>query len=206
METVTYFVFLDSKITTDGDRSHEIKRHLLLGRKAMTNLGSILKTRDVTLPTKDHSSQSYGFASSDVWMWDLDHKESLAPKSWCFWTVVLEKTLEIPLDCKEIKPVNIKGNQFWIFSGRTDVEAEAPILWPPDINSWLTGKDPDAGKDWRQKEKRATEDEMAGWHRWFNGHELGQTLRDGEGQGGLTCCSPWGRKESDVTWLPNNNK
>ena len=118
--------------------------------------------------------------------------------------VVLEKTVERPLDCKKIKPVNPKGDQPWIFFGKTDVETEAPILWPPDAKSWLTGKDPGAGKDWRQK-KRVTEDEVVEWHHPFNGHELGQTLGDGEGQGGLTCCSAWGCKESDMTWWLNNN-
>ena len=122
---------------------HEIKRHLLLGRKVMTNLDSILKSRDITLLTKVH--QSYGCSSSHVWMWELYHKESLALKNWCFWTVVLEKTLESPLDCKEIQPVRPKGSQSWIFIGRTD--AESPILWPPDVKNWLLRKDPDAGKD-----------------------------------------------------------
>ena len=192
METVTYFVFLDSKITTDGDCSHEIKRHLLLGRKAMTNLGSILKTREVTLPTKDHSSQSYGFASSHVWMWDLDHKESLAPKTWCFGIVVLEKTLDSPLNCKEIQQVNPKGNQSWIFIGRTDAEAETPILRLPHAKNWLIWKDPDAGKDWRWEEKGMAEDEMVGWHCQLNEHEFEQTLGDGERQGSLVCCSPRG--------------
>ena len=120
-------------------------------------------------------------------MWQLDHKEGWVPKKWCFQTVVLEKTLESPLDCKEIKPVNLKGDQPWIFIGRTD--AEVPILWPPDLKSWLIGKDSHAGKD-RRQEKRATEDEMVGWHHWFSEHELGQTLGDGEGQGNLGCCSP----------------
>ena len=124
MERVTDFIFLGSKITVHGDCSHETKRRLLLGRKAMTNLDSILKSRDITLPTKVHLCQSYGFSSSHVWMWELDHKESWVPKNWCFWTVVFEKTLESPLDCKEIKQVNPKGNQPWIFIGRTDAEAE----------------------------------------------------------------------------------
>ena len=136
-------------ITADGDCSHEIKRRLLLGRKAMTNLDSILKGRDY-FADKGTSSQSYGFSSSHVWMWELDHKESWMPKNWCFWTVVLEKTLESPLDCKEIYLISPKGNQRWIFIGRTDGEAEAPILWPPDAKSWLIRKDPDAGKDIRQ--------------------------------------------------------
>ena len=120
------------------------------------------------------SSQSYGFSSSHVWMWELGHKESWAPKNWCFWTVVLEKTLESPLDCKEIKLVNPKGNQSWIFIGKTD--AESPILWPTNVKNWLTGKDPDAGKDWRQEEKGMTVDKMVGWHQWLNGHEFEQVL------------------------------
>ena len=115
----------------------------------------------------------YGLSSSHIWMWDLDYKESWAPKNWCFWTVVLEKTLESPLDCKEIQPVHPKGDQSWVFIGRTDVEVETPILWPPDAMSWLIWKDPDAGKDWGQEEKGTIEDEMAGWHHWLNGHEFG---------------------------------
>ena len=121
---------------------------------------------------KGPSSQSYGFSSSHVWMWELDNKESWLPKNWCFWTVVLEKALESPLDCKEIQPVHPKGDQSWIFIGRTDTEAEAPILWPPDAKNWLIAKDPDAGKDWRQEERGMTEDEMVGWHHWLNGHEF----------------------------------
>ena len=122
---------------------------------------------------------------------ELDHKESWALKNWCFWTVVLEKTLESPLDCKEIQPVNPKGNQSWIFIGRTDAEAETPILWPPDTKNWLIWKDPDAGKDWRQEEKGMTENEMIGWLHWLYGHEFEQALGDGEGQGRLTCCCSW---------------
>ena len=121
---------------------------------------------------KDPSSQGYGFSSSHVWMWELDCEESWAPKNWCFWTVVLEKTLESPLDCKEIKPVHPKGNQSWIFIERTDTKAEAPLLWPPDVKSWLLGKDPDAGKDWWREEKGTTEDEMVGWHHQLDGHEF----------------------------------
>ena len=128
-------------------------------------------------------------------MWELDHKESWALKNWCFQIVVLEKTLESPLDCKEIKLVNPKGNQPWIFNGRTDAEAEASILWPPDVKSRLIGKDPEAGKDWGQEEKGVTEDEMVGWHHRLNGHEFEQTLRDSERQGSLMCCSPWGCKQ-----------
>ena len=148
---------------------------------------------------KGLQSQSYGFSSSHVWMWVLDHKECWALKNWCFWIVVLEKTVESALDYKEIKPVNPKGNQSWIFIGRTDAEAEAPTLWPHDAKSWLTGKkNSDAKKDWEQK-KGMTEDEMVGWHHWLNGHEPEQTLGDREGQGNLVCCSPWGHKESDST-------
>ena len=131
-------------------------------------------------------------------MWELDHKEGWAPKNWCFWTVVLEKTLESPLDCKEIKSLDPKGNQSWIFIGGTDAEAEVPILWPPDAKSQLIGKDPDAGQDWRQKEKGMTEDELVGWHHRHNGHEFKQAPGDGKGQGSLMCYSPWGRKELDT--------
>ena len=171
IETVRDFIFLGSRITADGDCSHEIKRHLLLGRKAMINLDSILKKQRYYFTDKGPCSQSYGFSSRCVWMWELDHKEIWAPKNWCFWTVVLEKTLETSLDCKEIQPVHPKGNQSWIFIGRTDAEPEAPILWPPDVKNWVIGKHPDAGKDWRQEEKGTTEDEMVGWHHHLNGHE-----------------------------------
>ena len=132
-------------------------------------------------------------------MWELDYKESWVPKNWSFWTIVLEKTFESPLDFKEIQPVNPKGNQSWIFIGRTDAEAETPVLWPPDVKNWLIGKDPDAGKDWRREEKGTTEEGMVGWHHWLNRHEFEQTPGDVEGQGSLVCCSPWGRKESDMT-------
>ena len=134
-------------------------------------------------------------------MWQLDCKQSWVPKNWCFWTVVLEKTLEGPLDCKEIKQVHPKGNQSWIFIGRTDAEPEAPVFWP-DGKNVLIGKDPDAGKDWRQEEKGMTEDEMVGRYHWLYRHEFEQALGDGDGQGSLACCSPWGRKDSDMTeWL-----
>ena len=159
MEAVAYCIFLISKITVDGDCSHEIKRHLLLGNKAMTNLDTILKSRDITLPTNVHI-QSYSFPSSHVRMWALDHKEGWVPKNWCFQTMKLEKTLERPLDSKKIKPVDPKGNQPWILIGRTAAEAEATILSASNEKSWLIWKDPDAGKDWRQKEKGTTEDEM----------------------------------------------
>ena len=164
------FIFPGSKITADGDCSHEIKRCLLLGRKVMTSLDSILKSRDITLPTKVCLVKAMVFPV--VWMWELDYKEGWVLKNWCFWTVVLEKTLESPLDCKEIQPVHPKGDRSWVFIGRTDVEAETPILWPPDEKSWLIGKDPNAGKDWGQEGKGMTEDEMAGWHHRLDGHEF----------------------------------
>ena len=171
METTTDCILGGgSKITADGDCSHEIKRRLLLGRKVMTNLDSILKSRDITLPTNVLDGQGYGFSSSHVWTWELDSKKAWVPKNYHFWTVVFEKTFESPLDFKEIKPVNPKGDQSWTFIGRTNVEAETPILWPPDAKNWLNGKEPDAGKDWRQKEKGMTEDEMVGWHHWLYGH------------------------------------
>jgi len=129
----------------------------------------------------------------------MDHKESRVLKNWFFWTVVLEKTLESPLDCKEIQPVHSKGDQSWTFIGRTDAEAETPILWSPDAKNWLIGKDPDAGKDWGQEEKGMTEDEMVGWHHQLDGCEFEQAPGVGDGQGSLSCCSPWGRKESDMT-------
>ena len=146
METVTDFISLGSKITSNGNCSHEIKRRLLLGRKVITNIDSLLKSRDITLP-QGSVSQSCGFSSSHVWMWELDYKESWAPKNWCFWTEVLEKTLESPLDCKESQPVHPKGDHSRVFIGRTDAETETPILWPPDVENWLIWKDPEAGKN-----------------------------------------------------------
>ena len=177
MGTVRDFILGGSKITADSDCSHEIKRRLFLGRKAMTNLDSILKSRHY-FADKGMSSQSYDFSNSHVWIWELSYKENWVPTNWCFWTVVLEKTLESPLDCKEIQPVSSKRNQSWIFIGRTD--AETPILWPPDAKNWLIGKDPDDGIDWRQEEKGMTEDEMVGWHHRLNGHEFEQTLGAGD--------------------------
>ena len=146
METVSDFILLASKITADGDFSHEIKRHLLLRRKVMTNLDSIEKQR-YYFANKGPSNQGYGFSSGHIWMWELDCEESWALNNWSFWTVVLEKTPESPLDCKEIQPVHPKGDQSWVFIGRTDAKAETPILWPPHVKSWLIGKDSDAGKD-----------------------------------------------------------
>ena len=174
-----------------------IKRCLFPGRKAMTDLDSILKSRDITLPTKVclvkatvfpvvmYGCESWTIKKAEHWRID-------AFELWWFW-----RRLESPWDCKEIKPVNPKGNQSWIFTGRTDAEAETPIFWPPDSKSWLTGKDPDAGRDWRQEEKETTEDELVGWHHWLDESE--QALGVGDGQGRLACCSPCGHKESDTT-------
>ena len=151
------------------------------------------------LTNKGPSSQGYGFSSSHVQMWELSHKEGWALKNWCFRTVMLDKTLESPLHCKEIQPVHPKGNQSWIFFGRTDAGAEAPILWPPDVKNWLIRKNPDAGEDWGQEEKGTIEDEMVGWHHQLDGHGFGWTPGVGDGQGGLACCDSWSRKESDTT-------
>ena len=182
-----YFLRLQNH--ADGNCSHEIKRHLLLGRKAMTNIDSILKSRDITLLTNVHLVKAMIFPIVHFFQ--------------CFWTVVLEKTLESPLDFKEVKPVNPKGNPFWIFVGRTDAQAEAPKLQPPDAKNCLIGKDADAGKDWRQEETGMTEDEMAGWHHQLDGHEFEQALGVGDGQGSLAC---WGHKELDTTEWLNWNK
>ena len=204
METVTDFIFLGSKITVDGDCSQEIKIRLLLGRKATTNVDRILNIRDIIFSDKGPYSQIYGFSSSRVQMWELDHQEGWVPKNWCF-QIVLEKTLDSPLDSKEIKPVNPKGNQPWIFIGRTDAEAEAPVLWPPDAKSHLIGKDPDTRKDWRQEDR--------GWQRirWLDGyhqldgHEFEQAPGVDDGHESLMCCSPWGCKESNMTdWTELN--
>ena len=164
-------------------------------KESMTNLDSIFKSRDITLPTK---VQGYDFSSGHVWMWELDCEESWAQKNGCFWTVVLEKTLESPLDCKEVQPVHSEGDQPWDFFGRNDAEAETPVLWPPHVKSWLIGEDSHAARDWGQEEKGTTEDEMAGWHHWLDGRESGWTLAVGDGQEGLVCCDSWGRKESDT--------
>ena len=195
METVTDFIFLGSKITADGDCSHKNKRHLFLGRKATTNLDSVLKSRHVTLPTKVHLVKvmvfpivMYGCASWTIKKtecWRID-----ASELWCW------RRLLSPLDCKEIQPVNPKRNQCWIFIGRTDAKAEAPIFWPSDAKSRFIRKDPDDGKDWRQEEKEMTEDEMVGCHCWLDGHEFEWTPGDGEGQGGLGC-SPQVAKRQD---------
>ena len=171
VETVADFIFLGSRITADSNCSQEIKRCLLLWRKVLTNLESILKSWDSTLPTKVCLVKAMVFPVV-MYGCELDCEESWAPKNWCFWTVVLEKTLESPLDYKEIQPIHPKGNQSWVFIGRIDAEAETPVRWPPHGKSWLMGKDPDAGRDWWQEEKGTTEDEMAGWHHRLDGHEF----------------------------------
>ena len=191
-------IFLGSKITADGDYSHEIKRCFLLGREVIINLDSILKSRDITLPTK------VCLVKAMVFPVVMDGCESWTVKKaerqiWCFWTVLLEKTLESPLDCKEIQPVHPKGDQSWVFIGRTDAEVETLILWPLHAKSWLIGKDPDAGRDWGQEEKGTTEDEVAGWPHRLDGHECEPAPGVGDGQGGMACCDSWGRKELDTT-------
>ena len=192
---------LGFKITVDSDCSHEIKRYLLLGRKVVTNLDSILKSRDNTLPTKVRLVKAVVFPVV-MYGCELDYRESWVQKNWCFWTVVLEETVESPLDYKEIQPVQPKGNQSWVFFGKNDAKAETPVFWSPHAKSWLIGKDSDAGRDWGQEEKGMTEDEMAGWHHWLDGCESEWTPGVGDGQGGLACCDSWGRKESDMTeWL-----
>ena len=197
------FTFRGSKITADGDCSHEIKRRLLLGRKAMTNLDSILKSRDITLPTKVCLVKAMVFliAAYGCENWTIkkaEHQRIDSFELWCW-----RRLPRVPWTAsKQIQPVNPKGNQCWIFIGRPDVEAETPILWPPDAKSWLIGKDPDAGKDWGQEEKGMTEDKMVGWHHWFDGHGFVWTPEVGDRQGGLGCCSSWGHKESDTSeWL-----
>ena len=170
MGTMRDFIFLGFKITADGDCNYEIKRGLLLGRSNQHR--QHIKKQRHYFANKGPSSQGFGFSSGHVWMWELDYKESWVLKNWCFWTVVLEKTLESPLDCKEIQPVHPKGDQSWIFIGRIDAEAETPILWPLDVKNWRIWKDPDAWKDWRQAEKVTTEDELVGWLHWLNGHDF----------------------------------
>ena len=201
-ETVRDFTFLVSKITADGDCSHEIKRCLLLGRKAMTNLDSVLKSRNIALPAKVHLVKAMVFpvVMCGCESWTIKKAERIRIDAFELW--FWRRLLKSPLDCKEIQPVHPKGNQSWIFIGRTDPEAETPILWPPDAKNRLIVKDPDAGKDWRQEEKGTTEDEMVGWHHQLNGHEFEWTPGISDGQGSLACCSPWGRKELDTTeWL-----
>ena len=173
----------------------------------MTNLDSLLKSRAITLPTKVHLVKTMFFSSSHACMWGLDYKGSWVPKNSCFWTVVFEKTLRSPLNCEEIRSVHPKGDQSWVFIGRTDAEAVTPVLWPPDVKNWLTGKDPDAEKDWRQEEKGMAEDEIVEWHHWLNGHEFEQVLGVGYEQGSLVCHCPCSHKVSDWTelnWLSSS--
>jgi len=204
METVTDFIFLGSKVTVDGDQNHKWKDACSL-EESNDKPRQCFKNQRHYFADKGPSSQSYGFSGSHVQMWELGNKKDWALKNWCLRTVVLEKTLESPLNSKEVKPAHPKGNQPWIFIGRTDAEAEALILCPPDAKSWLIGKDLAAGKDWGQEEKGTTEDEMTGWHHRLDGRECEQTPGDSEGQGSLACCSPWGHKELDMTeWLNNN--
>ena len=160
---------------------------------------SILKSREITLPTKIHLVQAMVFPVAMYGCESWTIKKAGALKNWCFWTVALEKTLESPLDCNKIKPINPKENQSWICIRRTDAEAEAPILWPPDVKNWLLRKDPDTGKDWRQEEKGITENEMIGWHHRLDGHEFEQAPGVGDGQRSLACCDSWGCKESEMT-------
>ena len=198
-------IFLGSKISVDGDCSQEIKT-LAPWKKSYDKPKQHIKEQRHYFANKGSHNQSYGFSDSHIWMWELDYKESWAPKNWCFWTVVLEKTLESPLDYKKIQPVCPKGHQSWIFIGRTDAEAEAPIFWQPDAKSRLFWKDPDAEKEWRQEEKGTTEDKIVGWHHRLNGQQFEQVPGDNEGQGTLACCRPQGSKESDATvWLNNNS-
>jgi len=202
VETVSEFIFLGSKITADGYYSHEIKRRLLLGRKVMTNLDSIFKSREISLPTKVHLVKAMVFPIV------VYRYESWAvKKDWCFWTVVLEKTLESPLDSKEIQPVHSEGVQPWDFFVRNDAKAETPVLWPTHAKSWLIGKDSAAGRDWGQEELGTTEDEMAGWHHWLDGRESEWTPGVGDAQRGLACWDSWGHKEADMierlNWTEN---
>ena len=191
------FIFGGSKITADGDCSHEIKRCLLLGRKGMTNLDNKLKSRDINLSMKVHLVKAMVFPivmyGCESWtVKKAEHLKIDAFELWCW-----RRLLRVP--CKEIQPVHPKGDQSWVFIGRTDAEAETLILWPPDVKSWLIWEDPDAGKDWGQEEKGTTEDEMVGWHHQLNGHGFGWTPGVGDGQGGLACYGSWCCKESDTT-------
>ena len=200
METVTDFIFLGSKITADGDYSHEIKGCLLHGRKAMTNLDSILKSKDITLPTQVClvNTMVFPVVMYGCESWTIKKAECERNNAFELWW--WRTLLRVPWTARGSKKVNPEGNQSWIFIGKTD--AEAPILWPPDAKNWLIGKDPDAGKDWRQEEKGVTEDEMVRWHHQLDGHEFEQAPGVDDGQGSLVCCSPWGGKESDTTeWL-----
>ena len=196
VEAVIDFISLGSKIIADGDCHHEIKT-LTPWKKSYVKFRQCIKKQRHHFADKGPHCQSYGFSSSHAPMRESDHEEGWAPKNWCFQIVALENTLESPLNCKEINPINPIGNQLWVFIGRTD--AEAPTLWPPDARRQLIGKAPDVGKDWRQQEKGTTEDEMVGCHYRLNEHKFEHDLGDGEGQGSLVCCSPW--VENSQTWL-----
>ena len=198
VETLRVFIFSGSKITADGDCSHEIKRHVLLWKKSYDQPRQHIKKQRHYFAYKNLSSQRYGFSSSHVWMWELGYKWSWAPKNRCFWTVELEKTLESPLDCKEIKPVHFKGSQSWILIGRTDSEAEALVLWLPDSKGWLIRKFWERLKAGGEGDNKGW---MVGWHHQVVGHEFEEALTVCDGQGNLTCCSPWGRNELDTSWL-----
>ena len=189
LQTVTAAMKLNDSCALEEKLFDNPRQHIKKQRDYFTNKGPY--------------SQSYGFSSYHVQMYELDHKESWPPKNWWFWIVVLEKTLNSPLDCN---PVNPKGNQPWIFIGSTDAEAEVPVPWPSDAESWLIGKDSDAGKDWREEEKGTTEDDMVGLHHQLNGHEFGKTSEVGDGQGCLACCIPWGCTKSDTTERVNWTK
>ena len=201
--------FFGSKITADGNCSHEIKRRLLLGRKVMTNLDSIFKSRDISLSTKVCLVKAMVFPlvmyGCESWTVKKAEGRRIDAFEWWCWRRLLS-----PLDCKEVQPVHPKGDQSWVFIGRIDAEAETPVLWPPHVKSWLIGKDPDAGRDWGQEEKGTTEDEMAGWHHWLNGLEFEWTLGVGDGQGGLACCGSWGRRVrhdwvTELNWTEHVN-
>ena len=203
MATVRGLICLGSETTADGDCSHDSKRHLPRGREAWTNLESMLKSRDIIAL----SSQSCAFSSSHVRMSGLDCQESWAAENWCFWTVVLEKARASSLACKAIQPVRPTRSKFWIFTGRTEAEAETPTLWPPDAKNWLPGQGPDAGKDRRLEEKGMTEHEMVGWHHRLDGPEFEQGPGVGDGQGSFAFCSKWVCKEANTTerlnWFDN---
>ena len=198
MKTVPDFTFLGYKITTDSDCCQDMRRRMLLGRKVMTYLDSVLRCRDITLWTKVHIVKAIVFpvVMYECESWAIKKAECRKIDTFELW---FWRILASPLDCKEINPVNPKWNQSWIFIGRTHTKAETPVLWPPDAKNWLTGKDPDGGKDRRLEEKRTREDEMIGWHHSLDGHEFEQALGAGNGQGSLACCSPWGHKELDTT-------
>ena len=201
METVTDFIFLGSKITADGDCNHEIKM-LAPWRKSYDQPRKNIKKQRHYFANKGLSSQSYDFCSSHLWMWELDYKRKLSTRELMLLNCGVGKDYWESLGLQEIKPVNPKGNQHWIFIGTTHAEVDSPILWPPDVNNWVTWKDPDAGKDWRQEEKGTTEDDMVGSHHRFKGYEFEQAPGVGNGQGSLVYWSPWGHKESHMTeWL-----